>query len=643
VSEASRFRRAAADIADGIVAAARSDDDSVHWLTVTIDPARQAVWQPSSGLYGGTAGIALFLLDASVVLDRPDYRDLAVAALAWCARAAERNPDYSFYVGRTGVSFAMLRAAALTGDTAHLEGALRLAEGYESYAASAAANDLLVGMAGSIIGFLHLHQQTHEKWILDAVRTLLRRLVSSARWTPAGLCWDFRPENIKGLCGLAHGAAGVAFALLEAAEYLGEPAYREVALAALRYEASGYDARSGVWLDFRKLELDRGQGYRQEQMELSDEALTQPAVMDGWCHGAPGIALSRLRALELLGPRWRGEAMQAIAHTRKVTERLAQLTFTLCHGAGGNGEVFLEAARVLDDPQYVSWAEQIGDLAIASRERDGVFLSGYKVSEPTEDLSLMMGNAGIGHFFLSLAGSTTNVLSPRLTSSVRDGHDPVTTGSVVRTLAERLMPRSMAAIEAKRPEECASFFNGWRERDEVLGFIALQASGAGEEAEVALESEKLRMQDECPSFALVAITRAWERRRAEALSEDELESCQLQLARFSLLYRSADDSRAPRLLRMVDAEVDETELTEFSAAILEAFTAPTTMAAATRALEEALETRTAATVDALRAAVHGQVLAALRAGILVVAGSREPATASSARQQPGSPGDEQLQ
>ena len=193
------------------------------------------------------------------------------------------------------------------------------------------------------------------------------------------------------------------------------------------------------------------------------------------------------------------------------------------------------------------------------------------------------------------------------------------------------MPRSMAAIGAKRPEECASFFTEWRERGEVLEFIALQASGAGEDAELALESEKLRMQDQCPSFALVAITRAWERRRAAALTEDELGSCHLQLARFSSLHRSADDSRAPRLLRMVDAEVEETELTEFSAAILEAFTAPTTMAAATRALEKALETRTAATVDALRAAVHAQVLAALRAGILVVAGSREPATTTGAR------------
>lgn len=626
MTQASRFRTAAVEIADGIVAAARSDDDSVHWLTVSIDPARQVAWRPSAGLYGGTSGIALFLLDASTALDRPDYRELAIAALTWCARAAERNPDYSFYIGRTGVSFAMMRAAAITGDTAHLERALRLAQGYEAYAASAAVNDLLVGVAGSIIGFLHLHQQTHEKWTIGAVRKLAQRLVSSARWTPIGVCWDFRPEHIKGLCGLAHGAAGVAFALLEAAEYLGEPAYRELALAAFRYEASCYNAGQGAWPDFRKLDSDRGQGYGQEQLGLSDDALTQPAFMDGWCHGAPGIALSRLRALELLGPQWSGETMQAIARTRTVTERLAQSTFTLCHGAGGNGEVFLEAARVLGDPRYVSWAEQIGELAIASRERNGLFLSGYRVAEPTEDLSLMMGNAGIGHFFLSLAGGATNVLAPRLTASVADEHDQVTIGSVVLTLAEHLMPRSMDAIEEKHLDECASFFTEWRERGEVLEFIRLQASRVGEDAEAAFESEKLRMLDQCPSFALVAITREWEHRRAEALTEDELGSCHLQVAQFSLLYRSGDDSRAPRLLRIVGAEVEETELTEFSAAIIEAFTTPTTMAAAIRALEEVLQTRTSATIEALRAAVHGQVLAALRAGILVVAGSREPAT-----------------
>lgn len=626
MSDTSRFRNAATEIADGIVAASKADDDSIHWMTVTLDPAKQIVWHASAGLYSGTSGIALFLLDASEVLARPDFRDIAIPALLWCVRAAERSADYSFYVGRLGIAFAMLRAAAITGDTKHLESALRLGKGYESYAASARVNDLLGGVAGSIVGFLHLHQQTHEQWTADAVHALVRRLVSSARWTPAGLCWDVRAEFVRGLCGFSHGAAGVAFALLEAAEYLDEPAYRKLALEALRYEAACYDSSQGAWPDFRKLEVDRGQGYG-EQMAMSSESLTLPGVMDAWCHGAPGIALSRLRALELLGPQWREESMRALARTRSSTERFAQShLFTLCHGACGNASVFLEAARVLGYPEYQLWAEEIGDLAIASRERNGLFFSGYSVPNSPEELSLMMGNAGIGNFFLNLAdGGATEILSPRLSMKI-GAEDPVTIGSVVHTLAEGLMPASMAAIEASRPEECASFFTEWRERADVLAFVTSEGSKAGAEADAALESEKLRMRDECPSFALVAITRAWEQQCAAAFPDNELGSRRLQLAQFSLLWRSGSDMRPSRFLRIVGAGVEETPLTEFSAAILETFTKPATMAAAISSLEEALETRTAATIDALRAAVHSQVLGALRAGVLVVAGSREPTT-----------------
>jgi hypothetical protein len=616
-----RFAEAAGEIADEIVAKARSDDDSVHWLTAVLSPGRRFSWQASAGLYTGTAGIALFLLDAGDTLNRRHYRDLALAALSWCFREAEASRDYSFYVGRMGVAYVMLRAFALTGDTVLLERALRLGEGYETYASVAAANDLLAGVAGSIIGFLHLHQQTREAWIVDAVRKLAQRLVSTARWTPAGLSWDVRPEFIRGLCGLSHGTAGVAFALLEAAEYLAEPAYRSVALEALRYESYWYLAGRGTWPDFRKLEGDRESGYRDEQLTMPEEWLTEPAVMDAWCHGAPGIALSRLRAIELLGPQWKNDAMRAVARTRSVTHQDSQPTFTLCHGACGNAVVFLEAARVLGGGAWTSLAEDVGDRAIETRRQDGCFASGYSIPERPEDISLMMGNAGIGEFLLSLAGGGTNVLLPRLTTHIAGTGGQVRAGDLMRSVAKRMMPKSMAAIEASIPEACAAFFDGWRERSDVLEFIVSEATTAGHEAEARLETEKLRMLEGCSSFALVAAVRTLDQRRAEMFREEEIDSYQLQLARFSVVWRG-EEGEEPRLLRILNTDVQEIALTEFSAAVLDAFELPATMTDVVSLLEEMLESKASEAVERLRTSVRDQILSLLRAGILVVAGSR---------------------
>jgi lantibiotic modifying enzyme len=82
------------------------------------------------------------------------------------------------------------------------------------------------------------------------------------------------------LTGYAHGAAGIALALVVAYLALDEPRYLDAAMRALAYEAGSFDATAGNWPDFRET--------------------AQSGFMLGWCAGAPGIALTRMRLLQLL-------------------------------------------------------------------------------------------------------------------------------------------------------------------------------------------------------------------------------------------------------------------------------------------------------------------------------------------------------
>ena len=106
------------------------------------------------------------------------------------------------------------------------------------------------------------------------------------------------------LTGLAHGASGIAVALAEAALVLDDASLMAAAVKGLDYEARTFDRSAGNWPDFRVDARESG-------------------FMMGWCAGAPGIALTRLRLLQILPeaeqvPRWRDEMVVAADTTARA-------------------------------------------------------------------------------------------------------------------------------------------------------------------------------------------------------------------------------------------------------------------------------------------------------------------------------------
>ncbi|MFD0592128.1 lanthionine synthetase LanC family protein [Catellatospora coxensis] len=126
--------------------------------------------------------------------------------------------------------------------------------------------------------------------------------------------------------------------------------------------------------------------------------------MSTWCHGAPGIALSRLRAYRLYRDgTCRDEAVRGIATTRgMLSASLAGRTgnYSLCHGLGGNAEVLLHAADILGEPSHTAL---VRDVAEAGREHhdhpDRPWPCGTREGSTP---GLMCGLAGIGLFYLRL-------------------------------------------------------------------------------------------------------------------------------------------------------------------------------------------------------------------------------------------------
>jgi lantibiotic modifying enzyme len=124
--------------------------------------------------------------------------------------------------------------------------------------------------------------------------------------------------------------------------------------------------------------------------------------MVAWCHGAAGIALARLRALQLL-PRHRKElslgVRRAIRSTAAALNALPDYAdASPCHGMAGLTEALVYATHVLGEKRHAAVASTRWK-ALARLHRDAAAWP-CGVASGRNNPSLMLGYAGVGYALL---------------------------------------------------------------------------------------------------------------------------------------------------------------------------------------------------------------------------------------------------
>jgi hypothetical protein len=97
----------------------------------------------------------------------------------------------------------------------------------------------------------------------------------------------------------------------------------------------------------------------------------------------------------------------------------------LCHGRGGNAELFIYAYQAFRDKKHLSLAEKIAFNILEFHKKHGYYLTGYtaKSDKPREDRSLFMGIAGVGYFLLRLTApdQVPSILAPVMNNCINPG------------------------------------------------------------------------------------------------------------------------------------------------------------------------------------------------------------------------------
>lgn len=393
-----QYLRTAAGLGARLAEKAIWHADRCNWLGPVIEETHRQYASLDPTLYGGSSGIGLFLAELGTITADEDLRRAAHGAIRQSLKRCDA-PGGSLmaglYNGRLGICLAAVRAGMLLGDDDLIAQARRTLAVSRTELPVQAEYDLVSGQAGGIVGLLRLRDWLQDDSLLDVAVRCGNWLVSTARPAAAGCCWGAGYDPKVSLTGFSHGTAGVAQALLELFRVTGDQKYREVAEEAFAYERYWFDETQQNWPDFRPDGPPPANDKRPRMCSMA------------WCHGAPGIALSRLRAFEITGDAtYKAEALVALETTRRSLEAsLAadNFNFSLCHGFAGNAEILAEGARILGrDANGLS--DLVGQIAAYGIDKYGSGQTPWLCGFGTEEMpGLMMGLAGIGLFYLRLA------------------------------------------------------------------------------------------------------------------------------------------------------------------------------------------------------------------------------------------------
>ncbi|HEX5533571.1 MAG TPA: type 2 lanthipeptide synthetase LanM family protein [Actinomycetales bacterium] len=405
-TEQKRLLSLAASLADRVGELAFQDENGAYWLGVgPLDETTWGVYPSGTGLYAGTGGIVLFLAYCGAVGAEPSYTRLArrgltslraqlneIVSESWARVPATSTPAVGGFEGLSSDIYVLACLGTLWGDSELLEEATAISEALPLLVSRDRFFDVVYGSAGCILALLALHSVRPRPQVLDVAVQCGDRILAAAHVVPEGLAW----VTLKGqppLGGFSHGAAGIATALLQLAARSGEERFREAALQALAFDRSLFVPEIGNWADLRIFA-----SRTPSSADPSSEAKPPISSMVAWCHGAAGIGLARLATLDQLDD---ASTREEIDDALDATTRLGfAVNHSLCHGALGNAELLLTAARTLDRPRDHEALERATSEIVASLEANGPVTG---VPQGVETPGFMTGLAGMGYELLRLA------------------------------------------------------------------------------------------------------------------------------------------------------------------------------------------------------------------------------------------------
>ncbi|PNX71575.1 lanC-like protein 2-like [Trifolium pratense] len=323
-------------------------------------------------LYTGVLGTAYLVFKAYQVTKNVDDLNLCLKIVKACDSASANSSRVTFICGRAGVCALGAVIAKHAGDERLLDYYLRQFKEIEL--PRDLPYEVLYGRAGYLwaCSFLNKHigkdtiPSTHMRPIVDEIITSGRKLAHKGR-CPLMYEW-----HGKKYWGAAHGLAGIMNVLMDMEL---KPDEVEDIKGTLRYLIKNRFS-SGNYPSSEGSESDR---------------------LVHWCHGAPGVTLTLVKAAEVFGDI---EFLQAAKEAGEVVWKRGLLKRVgICHGVSGNTYVFLSLYRLTGNKEYLYRAKGFSCFLLDNAQK---LIAEGKMHGGDRPYSLFEGLGGLAYTFLDM-------------------------------------------------------------------------------------------------------------------------------------------------------------------------------------------------------------------------------------------------
>jgi type 2 lantibiotic biosynthesis protein LanM len=373
-------------VADSVLDRSIQAGRAPHWVTLRYLEAigKNQLDPIGADLFEGRAGIALLFASLHRATGLPRFGDAARAiADALRGELALMNPDLQHdllvhgFTGIVSLAYVFPHLAELLDDPRLVADGARAARFIHAESIAADRHyDVLSGAAGSLLALLRLARAGDGEAFARAVECG-DHLLAQRTETENGLrCW--RTFEERPITGFAHGNAGIAFALLRLFAACGETRFRDAALEAIAFENTTFVNSEGNWPDLR---------------------WEQPSFAAGWCHGGPGMALSRMEAL----PHDASLARDIECAAALAQKHVHEGTDHLCCGNFGRILLLHDIGRRTDKPELVRAAGSLAAQRVLQARRNGGYRFMREYSGHVSFPGLFQGTSGVSYALLRLA------------------------------------------------------------------------------------------------------------------------------------------------------------------------------------------------------------------------------------------------